>query len=663
MPVRKAIWNTDTQFNFGSPIKTGVNVVGTGENAYLALTARPDNNDNIDFSTSSDYTYDPSKIAVAGGKANLVPSGGTNDWNFSAPSDYTYDPSKVVVSGGAAKIYGSDVVPYAWWHLNELFGSAVVDSSGNSRNGVTVNIPLWVVGKLNNCLQFNGSTQSVDFGDVASFERTQSFSIEFWVSTTTTTGSPQIVGKVNNTTYIGYEVFLGAILGAYYINFALLNMLSNYLHVRVLCSTLFDGNFHHVVITYNGSSTSAGVKIYFDNVLKTNDTVKDNLAGTIITTETLKIAKDNTGSFFNGKLDEIAIYDKVLSAAEVSFRYNSGSGIETMPGNYLITNPPINPTVGAAFTSAIGTFTETSIKPAGTEIKYHVSSDGGITWKYWTGSAWAVTDNTYTQANEASIVNTNIGMLAISGTFNFRALLNSTSGVVTPTLDNIQTVTGITYPVGSFEIAYNIDIAPTYIVVWLTFVESVVKPTNTDALYKYSVDSGANWNASWLTAVAIQTALQAISTPTKVRIKVQLTTSSSLVTPEISNILITSSAGNYVSGSYESIAYLPDTNPLGLYLEKIDFGIEVPSGTTCVIQVKPVNQTLEEGYITYDNGDLIGYSGNLIQWKALLNGNGLSTPKVNFVEISFSNVMDLLHTGNVATEAIPVTPLIVFQLN
>ena len=81
-------------------------------------------------------------------------------------------------------------VRYAEWHLNRSSGTSVPDTSGNARNGTAVNSPTWGAGKLNNCLTFVGaSSQYVNFGDIANFERTTSWSTEFWIKTSTANAS------------------------------------------------------------------------------------------------------------------------------------------------------------------------------------------------------------------------------------------------------------------------------------------------------------------------------------------------------------------------------------------------------------------------------------------------------------------------------------------
>jgi len=227
---------------------------------------------------------------------------------------------------------------YAQYHLNSSAGTNALDSSGNWRNGTTSGAPTWVAGKLNNCLSFNGASQHINCSDIASFERTDSFSFEFWVNTSFTAATQQIISRMDDIIYKGYEIYLTA---GNVVNVVLINSVTNYIHVRTN-TTMMLTNWSHVVVTYDGSNDWTGIKVYVNGTSQPLAMVKNNLAGTIIiSTQSLLIGKSDTLNYwFNGKLDEIVIYNKVLSQSEVDFRYNSSYGRETMSsGSYLPTGP------------------------------------------------------------------------------------------------------------------------------------------------------------------------------------------------------------------------------------------------------------------------------------------------------------------------------------
>ena len=216
--------------------------------------------------------------------------------------------------------------PYAWWHLNELSGTNAYDSSGYGHNGTTVNNPSWVAGKLYNSILTASTNQYSKFGNIAGFERTDNFSIEFWVKTA---DIQKYLFAKRDASYKGYY---GVLTATGKIQFGLANTITtNELSVNGN-ATINDNLWHHILITYDGSTTPTGIKIYVDNILNTNTILTNTLTGSI-----LNLAEFNLGTRTNdatigflGYLDEFVIYNKTLTASEISFRYNNGIGTESM---------------------------------------------------------------------------------------------------------------------------------------------------------------------------------------------------------------------------------------------------------------------------------------------------------------------------------------------
>lgn len=633
----KINWTSDTDFGKGS--LTNTEIKDTEDDAYIQLEENEDNSDDIPFTTPSNYIYDSNYIEFVGGKAQLKKNITESiNWDFSTPADYVYDTNKIEVTGGIAKLKGSPLNPYAWYHLNSSSGSTAIDSSGNERNGTLVNMEDsdWVAGKLNNCLRINNgsSNEYVNCGNIAGFERDEEFSYEFWIKGTNTTNFQTILSKTPYGAWHGLELFIvSGKLQIYLIG-------AGEQIYRYGTANITSGNWHHCVITYDGSSTYEGITIYVDN----NDVTgsgSGTLSTSIVNGSDFQIS--GRGGAYNCLLgydvDEVVIYTKELTPAEIALRYNSGNGTESMVGGYPLTNPTIYPSSGFAFTSEITGFTETTTKPTDTEIKYHVSSDDGVTWKYWNGSAWVVTDNSYTQANLASEIHSYINELAFSGTFKFRALLHTDSELRTPELDNLYIVVA-TYSLGGKEIEMNWDIQPTQVIDYLTVAETVIEPEDTDVKYKYSIDSGSTYNDSWLTASELQTALQGIScvgdgTDT-IRFKFQLLTTNTIKTPQIDNLNLVSDAGYQRTGEFESNIY--NSSYYSLDWGIIEWEVIIPSGCTIVIKAKASNDSGDLGSYSsaLSNGEDLTITGRYIQWKIEFTGNGRYTPKLNDLHINYA---------------------------
>ena len=362
------------------------------------------------------------------------------NWDFSNSSDYFYNTSEIIVSGGNAYLNGTISAPiYSWWHLNENNGTQINDSSGNNYTGMALGNPTWISGKLNSALQFNGLNQYVDFGNLtANFERTQAFSVELWFKTSATSSGQIIISKIQPTgSFTGWEIFYDG-TATNNIYFDEINSVTPSNMLRVYCTpaVVADNNWHHLVVTYDGSSSPSGVKFYFDGVLKTTGTGINTLTGSILTSTSLQLDGRNSGATgLVGSLDEVVIYSGVLTATKVTARYNSGNGTENAIGDYQTGNYTIQPKTNFSFAVALNLFNETAIK-TGSQIKYSINGNG--TWKYWNGASWVASDGSYAQSSLASDINSQISSLTNSGNLSFRAVLHSTDGLYTPYLDNIE---------------------------------------------------------------------------------------------------------------------------------------------------------------------------------------------------------------------------------
>ena len=176
-------------------------------------------------------------------------------------------------------LYGVNLAPncYAQWHFDESSGTNAADSSGHGRNGTTQNTPTWVAGKLNNCLNFVGtSSQYVDCGAIADFEYDIPRSYEFWFNTTT--GTSDVLMKYNTGTIRGLSIDLNG--GAVY--FLLASSITNYLLCQTTIATYADGNWHHCIITYNGNHLASGLNFYVDGAVRAKTTVLDNLGASTV---------------------------------------------------------------------------------------------------------------------------------------------------------------------------------------------------------------------------------------------------------------------------------------------------------------------------------------------------------------------------------------------
>lgn len=221
----------------------------------------------------------------------------------------------------------------AYYDLDDNSGTSVRDKTGNAHTGTATST--WTTGKLGQSSgNFSGSTL-IDCGNAADIQlaRTSTWTISCWIKSTQATLG-RMVSKIGTNPFPGYSLMMGA-QTAGHITIQIVNNSSTHLVQATGNTDCHDGNWHHVVWTYDGSGVVAGCNIYVDNVLQSLSSTTDNLgANPISTSADLGIGAisgtANTQNF-NGQIDEVGIWSRVLALSEIATLYNNGAGMSPYP--------------------------------------------------------------------------------------------------------------------------------------------------------------------------------------------------------------------------------------------------------------------------------------------------------------------------------------------
>jgi len=166
-------------------------------------------------------------------------------------------------------------------------------------------------------LTFDG-TELIDCGADTNLDLNNSFSISTWIKFTST--SSMVVLSKREATKISLLIELGS--GKPFT--AIRDASSNIAITNTYSGTYNDGNWHHIVATFD--RTANELKLYVDNELK--ETANTSSVGDIApTTNNLMIGRrsDTSSSFFTGSISECAVFDYALSSTQISTLYGSSS--------------------------------------------------------------------------------------------------------------------------------------------------------------------------------------------------------------------------------------------------------------------------------------------------------------------------------------------------
>jgi len=211
-----------------------------------------------------------------------------------------------------------------WWP----FTGNANDSSGNANHGAVSNAALTIdrFGNLNTAYAFNGINSKIDVADAASL-RCRKITISAWIKCVDTTVINQIVYKGSMTAQgEAYSFSLsspnGKISGGIKYASSCLPGVGWYAGASTL-QPAPSSVWMHVLFTYDGTAA----KFYKNGVLEDssyNPGLIDSCVGGGLRFgfDHLRFAA-STGDPFNGTIDDIGIWNRALSAAEVIQLYSS----------------------------------------------------------------------------------------------------------------------------------------------------------------------------------------------------------------------------------------------------------------------------------------------------------------------------------------------------
>jgi hypothetical protein len=198
-----------------------------------------------------------------------------------------------------------------YWPLDEGTGTVTEDLAGD-HDGTLVNGPTWTTGTAGAALQFNGSNQFVDTG-AAVLDTTGNYTAAAWVRLDSLGGFATAVSQDGPTNSAFFLQYSGAD-NRFAFSFA---------GVRALAPTAPQtGRWYHLVGVRD--VTTGTLTLYVDG--QPAGTAYACLGDASSGHTVIGRAKfgGNPVDFWRGAIDQVHVYDRALSAAEVAELYASG---------------------------------------------------------------------------------------------------------------------------------------------------------------------------------------------------------------------------------------------------------------------------------------------------------------------------------------------------
>ncbi|MBI2624582.1 LamG domain-containing protein [Candidatus Parcubacteria bacterium] len=241
-----------------------------------------------------------------------------------------------------------------YWSMNDGAGATATDFSGNKNHGTLTNMDPstdWSNGRLGKALDFDGSDDYVNAGSASNLDNITTKTVSVWVRPD---AGGDVVNKDDNQVSPNGGWYINITTG---ISFVQRFSLSQALWLNG-SGTITSGVWNHVVITYNKSATANNPAMYI-NGSSVSVTKITSPFGTADTDSARSLVIGNrptdTATGFDGLIDEVRIYNRALTAAEVAALYKSSQVSQRNPNNSgLVGYWSLNDGVGATATDFSG---------------------------------------------------------------------------------------------------------------------------------------------------------------------------------------------------------------------------------------------------------------------------------------------------------------------
>jgi concanavalin A-like lectin/glucanase superfamily protein len=199
--------------------------------------------------------------------------------------------------------------------VDDGFWETTADISGNGLTGNVYGAPIWNPsgGQSAGALQLDGVDDYVDCGNDGAFAIIDRITVAAWVKTNDAGNGEHnpFVTKGDRTYAIKHNA-------GNTIEFFVYDPVAKWCSATYAVNSSFNDQWHHVAGTYDGSD----VKLYIDGILK--DTYSQ--VGTINNqTDHVNIGSNSeeAGRFYDGAIDEVRIYNRVLDPSEILLLHDS----------------------------------------------------------------------------------------------------------------------------------------------------------------------------------------------------------------------------------------------------------------------------------------------------------------------------------------------------
>ena len=233
----------------------------------------------------------------------------------------------VALAACSGNAYAQDL--QVWWKLDETSGTTASDSSTYGNDGTITGNPVWQSsgGQIDGALDFDGTGDQVDDIDAENYlNGLTALTVSVWVKSDVTNVDKGILvtkdpAGSDNLLAMRYDKVGSNGGNAEVIKFSIGTSSGTKRYES--SASVQTTSWQYLAITWSSGETP---KLYIDATLNTLSSDEGSIGGSITGVTKLLVAIGVKRAVWDGRIDDFRIYDRALSAAEITTLFQGSGG-------------------------------------------------------------------------------------------------------------------------------------------------------------------------------------------------------------------------------------------------------------------------------------------------------------------------------------------------
>ncbi|MGE0077819.1 MAG: LamG-like jellyroll fold domain-containing protein [Bacteroidales bacterium] len=273
---------------------------------------------NAIFSTSVDTVRTTTSIYTAGTNSFYIANTGKGSLFINSAiagdSKFTVSPQNTTIASGDSSMF---VVSYYTASFgNDTTTIIFTSNSGSDTLAVIGTGTYQKSSNAENAIDLDGSNDYINCSSSFDFAK-KSFSFDFWAKRGSSGTDDYVIAYGTGSSHKGLQI---GFRSNNVFTFSFWNDDHN------TTNTYTDNKWHHWACTYDASTNN--LRIYCDGINKVNTTTSDDFNYSGTNPLTIGSSTFQTGKQFDGQIDEVRVWNKVLTQNEIRSHYGSLNGNE-----------------------------------------------------------------------------------------------------------------------------------------------------------------------------------------------------------------------------------------------------------------------------------------------------------------------------------------------